>query len=149
MTPFIVCGGRPQRVQLSRKKGWRMPPNTVSVARPGPFGNPWTVKDAGAAGYGGNPTVLAAWCVSLYRDWLTDRPGSLTAMLGGGPERLARLRERLPSIRGKNLACWCPLVSSHGDYSPCHADVLLSLANDIPMDEVVRENTRRAKGEAL
>lgn len=29
----------------------------------------------------------------------------------------------LPSIRGKNLACWCPLDQ------PCHADVLLELAN--------------------
>jgi hypothetical protein len=26
-------------------------------------------------------------------------------------------------LRGKNLACWCPLDK------PCHADVLLELAN--------------------
>jgi hypothetical protein len=26
-------------------------------------------------------------------------------------------------LRGKNLACWCPLDQ------PCHADVLLELAN--------------------
>ena len=31
--------------------------------------------------------------------------------------------KRLPELRGKNLACWCPLDQ------PCHADVLLELAN--------------------
>lgn len=30
---------------------------------------------------------------------------------------------RLHELRGKNLACWCPLNQ------PCHADVLLKLAN--------------------
>jgi hypothetical protein len=29
----------PKRIQRKRTKGWRMPPNTVSVTRPGPFGN--------------------------------------------------------------------------------------------------------------
>lgn len=32
-------------------------------------------------------------------------------------------KERLSVLRGKNLACWCKV----GD--PCHADVLLELAN--------------------
>lgn len=31
--------------------------------------------------------------------------------------------------RGKDLACCCPLVDGHGDRYPCHADVLLDLAN--------------------
>lgn len=30
----------------------------------------------------------------------------------------------LRELRGKNLACWCPLDQ------PCHADLLLALAND-------------------
>jgi hypothetical protein len=47
-----MTGVGPHRVQLRRTKGWRMPENTVSVARPGPFGNPWTVKAAFASGYG-------------------------------------------------------------------------------------------------
>jgi hypothetical protein len=38
-----------RRVQLSRKKGWRMPPNTVSVARPGKWGNPFKVGEYGDA----------------------------------------------------------------------------------------------------
>ena len=31
--------------------------------------------------------------------------------------------DRLPELRGKNLACWCK------PGSPCHADVLLEIAN--------------------
>lgn len=33
----------PVRVQLRRTKGWRMPDNTVNVARPGKWGNPFRV----------------------------------------------------------------------------------------------------------
>jgi hypothetical protein len=32
-------------------------------------------------------------------------------------------------LRGKNLACWCPLDQ------PCHADVLLELANAKPVGD--------------
>jgi len=38
-------------------------------------------------------------------------------------ERRKVVLSGLPSLRGKNLACWCPLDQ------PCHADVLLELAN--------------------
>jgi hypothetical protein len=34
-----------------------------------------------------------------------------------------QLRNPLAALRGKDLACWCPLDQ------PCHADVLLELAN--------------------
>jgi hypothetical protein len=42
--------------------------------------------------------------------------------LSGHPELLAALSE----LRAKDLACWCPLDQ------PCHADVLLELANPLP-----------------
>jgi Domain of unknown function (DUF4326) len=38
---------KPIRVQLSRKKGWRMPANTVNVARPSKWGNPFVVGTHG------------------------------------------------------------------------------------------------------
>lgn len=129
---------KPVRVQLSRKKGWRMPPNTVSVARPGRWGNPFTVTDKFAPGtivgarYFAVPSVAEA--VACFKVMMEEQK----------PERWD-----VTELRGKNLACWCKIINSHGEYSPCHADVLLSLANDIPMDEVIRENTRWAKGEAL
>ena len=34
---------RPQRIQLKRTKGWKMPPNTVKVDRSTRWGNPWRV----------------------------------------------------------------------------------------------------------
>ncbi|KMS57958.1 hypothetical protein V473_07255 [Sphingobium cupriresistens LL01] len=37
----------------------------------------------------------------------------------------------IANLRGKNLACWCPLDQ------PCHADVLLEIAN-APIDAVLR-----------
>lgn len=99
---------QPHRVQLSRKKGWRMPANTVSVARPGPYGNRYRVGTDGTA----------QECVDKCRaDWeagLAQPAGSLHRALYRGS--IARLR-------GKNLACWCSLNA------PCHADVLLELAN--------------------
>lgn len=119
---------KPVRVQLRRTRGWRMPANTVSVARPTRHGNPFSIGDYGI------PDAQAA--VERFRQWRDDR------IVGPVPPPVA-------DLRGKNLACWCPIINSHGEYSPCHADVLISLANDIPMDEVICENTRRAKGEAL
>lgn len=93
----------PERIQLSRKKGWRMPANTVRVSSPGKWGNPFRVGDFGI------PDQAAA--VERYREWLDGRVT--------GPERPTSFED----LRGKNLACWC----RPGD--PCHADVLLELAN--------------------
>jgi hypothetical protein len=100
---------KPHRVQLSRKKGWRMPPNTEYVARPTQWGNPNKVCD----------TTTANQAVDLYRDQLA----------------LSKLRdpaffaEWIAPLKGKNLACWCKLGE------PCHADVLLDLANGTKAQE--------------
>ena len=51
--------------------------------------------------------------VECYREMITGAEG----------ERADWLRAHLPELRGKNLACFCPLDQ------PCHADVLLELAN--------------------
>ena len=97
----------PDRIQLSRRKGWRMPPNTRSVARPSIYGNPYRVGRDGTA----------AECVARYR-------ADIEAVLGGdiGLHK-AVILTLLRDIRGKNLACWCK------PGAPCHADVLLDLAN--------------------
>ena len=98
-----IPNAEPTRVQLRRTKGWRMPPNTVSVARPTKWGNPFRV------GYASIPT--AAEAVNRFRRWITDH-----MVVGPTPPDPSELR-------GKTLACWCPLDQ------PCHADVLLELAN--------------------
>lgn len=109
----------PKRVQLSRKRGWRMPENTVKVTRPGPFGNPFVVTEKVRAGtqfsgaaYGCVAVPTAEDAVECFRLFLQE----------DGPAA-QQMRDRLHELRGKNLACFCKL----GD--PCHADVLLEIAN--------------------
>lgn len=92
----------PVRVQRKRTRGWRMPENTVYVGRPGRFGNPYQ-------GLG------RADAVELFKDMLSRAPL-------GDDGRTVQEYIRL-NLSGKNLACWCPLDQ------PCHADVLLELAN--------------------
>lgn len=92
----------PHRVQLRRTKGWRTPADTVRVCRPGEWGNPFKVGTDGVAS--------SAFAVQLYRDWIM--------VPAQGP-----LRRKLGDLRGKNLACWCK------PGTPCHADVLLEIAN--------------------
>lgn len=100
----------PHRIQLSRRPGWRMPPDTVNVARPGRWGNPFPVDKPGPQGIVA-PTRDGA--VNLFRQML-GHPEMRTA---------ARYPDDLSALRGKNLACWCPLGES------CHADVLIERAN--------------------
>lgn len=129
---------RPMRVQLSRKKGWRMPPNTVRTARPGKFGNPFTAAGCRDAGYSGTDRAIAARCVAAFGAWL----GPYWRNNWDGPEsEVARavVLSELPTLRGKNLACWCRLCAGHRDgkpfdvecpvCDPCHVDVLGPLAN--------------------
>jgi len=102
----------PHRVQLSRKKGWKMPANTVNVARPGRWGNPFPVGKEG-------PYMRfapdAEGAVGFFRAMLNDP----SLRHGQYPDDKTLCNE----LAGKNLACWCALDQ------PCHADVLLQLAN--------------------
>lgn len=88
----------PIRIQLSRRKGWRMPENTLKVCRPGKWGNPFTAEEFGRAE-----------AVARHADYLKSQ--------------LASGALDLTELRGHNLACWCSLDG------PCHADLLLRLAN--------------------
>lgn len=108
----------PERIQLSRQKGWRKPENTVVVARPSGWGNPFVI--GGLARFstlhgtfvGRVPDRETA--VRFFREWFTYSDSE-----NGRAARDNARRE----LAGKNLACWCPLDQ------PCHADVLLELAN--------------------
>jgi hypothetical protein len=114
----------PERIQLSRKRGWRMPENTVSVARPGPFCNPFTPKGCREAGYEGTEDEIRERCVEAFRVWL----GPHWRENWDGEEsekRRAVVLERLPELRGKNLGCWCKVGKK------CHADILIEKANEL------------------
>lgn len=126
----------PKRIQRKRTKGWKMPPGAVYVGRPGKFGNPfralqrncgcWDVEDENGVTYllaidrhgpsgcsGTIPKRLAA----------RDSVDLFAALYVGGRLIAERSVDDLAPLRGKDLACWCPLDQ------PCHADVLLALAN--------------------
>lgn len=112
----------PCRVQLKRTKGWKMPPNTVKVTRPGIWGNPFIHKNAAVA-------------VEAYRRLISG--GTQSFEMGPGKLQFAKnchpstlhwayadfVKTYKHQLRGKNLACWCRLDQ------PCHADVLLEISN--------------------
>ena len=97
----------PQRVQLKRSAGWKMPANTVKVDRTTRWGNPFTIAECGSA----------AIAVAQHGRWMRGEIGA-----PGGVEPPARDALRT-ALGGRNLACWCALNG------PCHADLLLILAN--------------------
>lgn len=132
----------PQRIQRQRTKGWRMPEGAVYVGRPSRWGNPFRVD--GPVVYGNNwgigyltpeaarrvsvdlftDVVLGIWNPSNVRSmsdteygWLWDDLSAWKRRIGCHPSEAAR-----SELRGVDLACWC------GDV-PCHADVLLKIAN--------------------
>lgn len=102
----------PRRIQRSRAKGWRMPPNTVYVGRPTFWGNPLGGEHAADR--------YRRWIAGQIdaKEWLTHAQWRLVW------HSWSQVARRAPiELRGKHLACWCRLDQ------PCHADVLLELAN--------------------
>ena len=96
----------PERIQLSRKAGFRLPPGAINVARRGRWGNPFKVGDPG--------TETVEQAVGQFSHWLNVCKW----------DYLASVRDKL---KGRDLACWCKPVT------PCHGDVLLAVAN-APLD---------------
>lgn len=117
---------RPLRMQVSRKAGFNLQEASLSlnglpaklVTRPGPWGNPFSIDDV-AATYGLDRSAAQARAVAMAAEWLR---GTLDPTLSPGePPTREQIRREL---RGHNLACWCR------PGTPCHADVLIDLAND-------------------
>lgn len=105
---------KPQRIKLSRRKGWRLPDNTIVVARPSQWGNPFVVGVDGDS----------ARCVELYRYLMAGNVCLTCKADAVAQERTWKVVHfHRDELRGKNLACWCALDK------PCHADVLLEIAN--------------------
>jgi hypothetical protein len=95
---------QPVRIQYVKGRRMRSPNGLMCtyVGKPTPFGNPYKV--------GNGNTLTRAEAVDAFRKLILARP-----LL------MAQVRAKL---RGKNLACWCAC-----DGQPCHADVLLVVAN--------------------
>jgi hypothetical protein len=84
-----------------------MPINTVKVDRTTKWGNPFRIGDIHPKC--GHPMRLDD-TVELFRERIGRGP----------PFDIDQIRAEL---RGRNLGCWCP------PGQPCHADVLLRVAN--------------------
>jgi hypothetical protein len=97
----------PVRIQRKRVKGWSTPPNTVYVGRPTMWGNRWQIGTH--SNWLGRTVATKQEAVNCY-----------AALMWPEPHHEAWVRENLS---GKNLMCWCRLDE------PCHADVLLKIAN--------------------
>ncbi len=121
-----VSHAAPIRVHRRRVKGWKMPANTVSVCRPGKYGNPIRV--------GMFKGFTAQNARDNYEQWIKRNPVfySYDNAFGKPPT----CDEIVSDLRGKNLACFCALDQ------PCHADVLLKMANAGQLS-----NSQRPEGE--
>ena len=133
----------PKRIQRKRTKGWRMPDGAVYVGRPSRWGNPFSLAGATRGTVVGPPWFdTKAWPMTrgvrrvddaVLRAYSTHAPASnASAAAVDVFASLASVRLRdhheetqrwLAPLAGHDLACWCPLAE------PCHADVLLELAN--------------------
>lgn len=123
----------PVRIHRKRVRGWIMPPNTVSVTRPGIWGNPFKFSEGSDIIYGNashrrksldpfifietcHPSVIRERCIELYKEWLN---GSNPLDINPPPDKELLIKR----LKGRNLACFCKLDKS------CHADILLEIAN--------------------
>lgn len=170
----------PERIQLQRKKGWRLPEGAVSVARPTKWGNPFAYRQhSGLARMPGANDPGAEWeyegrisadgarhdyhhpdgtitvchvrymtraeVVQTFRLALLgqDTPAMQAAFPSGRGKWMGRwagegndlhreyvtVEDVRRELAGKDLACWCK--PGH----PCHADVLLEVANAAGSEE--------------
>lgn len=116
---------RPQRLVLSRRAGFDLQGSSLalnglpaqSVARPGKWGNPFTIAET-MAELGLDHDAAQAEAVARYGRWVR---GKLEPALSPGtPPDVALIKAELG---GRNLACWCKAGT------PCHAEMLIELAN--------------------
>jgi Domain of unknown function (DUF4326) len=114
----------PQRIQWTRWQGMPLPPNTVNVQRPSRWGNPYPVRTYGRAEA---LRLFAAWLRALSE-----------------PER----ERYLAPLRGQDLACACAVYDKEGLRVPCHGDIWLSLANNMPMEEICVPCARTSRTKA-
>lgn len=115
---------KPRRIQRKRTAGWRMPEGAVYVGRPTLFDNPyregdqvkslampWVLDAVRRIGIKLRQPLTRVQAVELFRARMQANAESVVG------------KYMLEQLRGHDLACWCRLDQ------PCHADVLLELAN--------------------
>jgi hypothetical protein len=126
---------QPIRIQRKRTKGWRLEsPNglpCVYVGRGSKWGNPFILE-------GDQIFVDAGYRRKVLDKWVYLAPGDSEYLLLFFEKIIERNKFADPDLqywsdyfhkldfselKGKNLVCWCPINR------PCHADILMNLAN--------------------
>ena len=101
----------PVRVQRKRTKGFKLQdasPNdlpVVYVGRPSKWGNPYKINQFGLEE-----------CLRLYELYLRYM--------------LSQYPDFLDELKGKDLACWCPLIDKNGNPILCHADIIIKIMKE-------------------
>lgn len=125
----------PVRLQLSRRKGFSLQAmsreanglEAVKVDRATKWGNPFVCHTDRMENGQRFPMDAKLAVVSFRRTieqvggwWSAPMPWPKGKIPAGEPTTVDDVKREL---RGKNLCCWCALDT------PCHADVLLEIAN--------------------
>ena len=154
----------PVRIQRSRQHK-QVSPNGLPIAyvgRGSRWGNPfrlvkysdgkWAIKTDGSdrcnellikhchAVYD-KRDAAAIDAINCYNFWLlpyTHKEGSMMEFY----QSMAQIDDAIISLKGKNLSCWCKIIDENDNYCLCHADLLLSLANNKSIDEIRKENIK-------
>ena len=108
-------------MKVWNKRDMTCPKTAVYVGRPSKWGNPYPLTDPLL------PHVpkdeKRRLVIAEYRKYLLNNPALLAA---------------LPGLKGKDLVCWCAPL-------PCHADVLMELANSLAqpsLSDGLKENEK-------
>lgn len=105
----------PIRIQMKPIKGWRIPTNTIYVGSPSKWKNPYKVGD--------KISLLNVITNEPYEREIDALGAKILFRAKVKSYGKAAEKEIISGLKGKNLACTCKI----GD--PCHADVLLEIAN--------------------
>jgi hypothetical protein len=90
-------------MKVWNKRDKNIPSDAIYVGRPSKWGNPYKItRNVGV------PAMDRNQAIDLYRKWIICR--------------IAIEPDFIEPLKGKDLVCWCAPL-------PCHADVLLELAN--------------------
>jgi hypothetical protein len=147
---------KPQRVQRSRKKGFKTPPNTKYVGRPSDWANPYQIRydkaDNQWVVFDEREFPMRKVNENKVNKFESKEAAHEFAVDSFGREYFGykhgdtitdyyfamAMYDSVQELKGKNLSCWC------SEDLPCHADVLLEVANDEELSKVVKQFNERS-----
>ncbi|KKK62668.1 hypothetical protein LCGC14_3002020 [marine sediment metagenome] len=99
--------------KVLNKRTDTIPAGAVYVGRPSKWGNPITIRELKVLFPNDTPLELQEKAVGWYKEYLVEDTRMHDTSL---------TKQAQEELKGKDLVCWCSPL-------PCHADVLLELAN--------------------